>query len=551
MPTAKKTLGELLVSNGAITRKALDEAIAVQEKTGQLLGKILVDKKLISEKTLYSILEDQLDIKFLTKIPEKPSPEIFHVIPLDYCRNKLVVPVRVATDRIRIYLSEPTNTGLINEVGFMSGLEVETEYATKGAILEFLSLASGDGYSHAAETSKSPAASQAGGSSAVKFLNEIIEEAISRKASDIHLEVYEKQTVLRYRIDGAMHSSTGPSLGLYPAVISRIKILSELDISEKRLPQDGRLTYQFGKSPVDIRVSVIPAVYGENAVLRILDKNKIVLTVDKIGFPSGLDTAVRKEALKPNGMILVTGPTGSGKTTTLYSILDHIKENADKKILTIEDPVEYRMEGISQVNVHSEIGLTFAAGLRSFLRHDPDVMMVGEIRDKETAEIAVRAALTGHLVLSTLHTNDAAGTLTRLTDMGIPAYLLTSTINMILSQRLARRICVKCKKTKKLTAKDISLYGIGDSFKTGGLVYAGKGCKACGNTGYSGRVPVFEWIRITEKIKKALLSGLSSYELKKLAKSEGMPDLRESGLKLVKQGMTTLEEVEKLVALGE
>lgn len=555
---SKKTLGEILVQKGLVTKKALADAVAAQEKTGKMLGKVLVEQGLISAKTLYSILEDQLDVIFKEKIPERPDVELFHTIPYEYCKDKLVAPVRTGKGKLKVYLCEPTNTDLINEIGFISGDTVEPDYATEKAIVDFLGLTSGTqertpfgaGESSSGNVKKNRTASS-GGQSAINYVSGIIEEAVSRKASDIHLEIYEKETRLRYRIDGSMHSSSGPGIGQYPAVLSRIKILAELDISEKRLPQDGRIAYAYEKRPIDIRVSIIPTVHGENAVLRILDKSRMMLDLDNIGFPPELTAMIKKEALKPNGMILITGPTGSGKTTTLYSILDHIKQNADKKILTIEDPVEYQMEGISQVHVHSEIGLTFAAGLRSFLRHDPDVMMIGEIRDKETAEIAIRAALTGHLVLSTVHTNDAAGTLTRFTDMGIPAYLLTSTVNLILSQRLARGICPKCKAVKKLTAKDIALYGIKDHFKTGSAVHYGKGCKACGKTGYSGRVPVFEWIRITEPVKKAFLNGMSSFELKKLAVREKMPDLRDSGLQLVKQGLTTLEEIEKLVSLGE
>jgi type IV pilus assembly protein PilB len=555
----KKTLGELLLEKKIIDRKALDEAIAVQKKSGKRLGKILVEKGFLDEKSLFTFLEEQLEVNFKTRIDAEPKPEVFHVLPYRYCKKKGIAPYEVDHRTIRVFTSEPTNTALLNEISFMTGKNVEVDYAIEGAIADFLGKFSGETTRSSQLQAKGtegqppdekPGEEELDDSPVVRFVDETIRSAIERKASDIHFEVYERKSVLRYRIDGVLYQIDEPELRMYPAIVSRIKILAELDISEKRLPQDGRINMRHEDRPIDIRVSIIPTVHGENAVLRILDKGKKASTFEEIGFAREMVDLVQKEARKPNGMILVTGPTGSGKTTTLYAVLQYVKQ-FENKILTVEDPVEYQVEGISQVQVHSDIGLTFAAGLRAFLRHDPDVIMVGEIRDKETADISVRAALTGHLVLSTVHTNDAASSITRFIDMGIPPYLITSTINLIIAQRLVRRICPKCRTEKELTADAIALHGIGDVFQPGDRVFYGKGCSSCNNSGYQGRIPMFEFMRITDKIKNAVLHEASSFELKSLAKSEGMLTLRDSGLELVKDGHSTLEEIEKIVSLGE
>lgn len=554
----KKSLGELLLENDIITKRSLDEAIAIQAKSGKKLGRILQDKGYLDEATLYGFLEKQLNVKFKTAISAEPKQDIFRLLPLRYCKNKSIAPVKVSNKSITVFISEPTNTAMINEISFMTGRVVEIDYATGGAISEFLakfSPSSGKHFNTA--LSNEPIEKDKDSeikdddSPVVKFVNETIHNGIERGVSDIHFEIYERVAILRYRIDGVLHKIDEMEMRMYPAIISRIKILSELDISEKRLPQDGRINLRHEGRKIDIRVSIIPTVHGENSVLRILDKGKKALNIDDIGMSYEMTRSIEKDAKKPYGMILVTGPTGSGKTTSLYAILQYILSFGDKKILTVEDPVEYQIDGISQVQVHSDIGLTFAAGLRSFLRHDPDVIMVGEIRDRETAEIAIRAALTGHLVLSTVHTNDTASTLTRFIDMGIPPYLLTSTINVILAQRLVRKICPECKQTMVLTANDIRSLGIDDYFKPKDKVYFGKGCKACNKTGYQGRTPIFEMMQIDDNIKKAIIKGNSSYEIKEKSIKAGMPTLRDAGFDLVKQGITTFEEIEKIVSLGD
>ena len=557
----KKTLGEILVENGIIEPKALSDAMVSQLKTGKKLGKILREKGLIDETTLYSFLQTQLGIHFAENIDVEPKTEYFAHLPLRYCKNKVIAPVEVTPKTIKVYVSEPTNTGMLNEISFLSGRVVEVEYATEGAIIDYLEKASASGsgkvvakggaYSEPERTHEEKKEELSEDDSpVVRFVEETIRSAIERKASDAHFEVYEKIALLRFRVDGVLLKGDDIELRMYPAVISRIKIMADLDISEKRLPQDGRIMIRHDDRQIDIRVSIIPTVYGECAVLRILDKGKSMRSLEDIGFPKEMVIEIKKEARKPFGMVLVTGPTGSGKTTTLYAVLQYVIQ-FENKILTIEDPVEYQIGGISQVQVHSEIGLTFAAGLRAFLRHDPDIIMVGEIRDKETADIAVRAALTGHLVLTTVHTNDAASSLTRFIDMGIPAYLLTSTVNLIIAQRLVRTICPHCKTEKVLTAEDIKIYGLGVFFKPGQKVYYGKGCKSCNKTGYLGRQPVFEILKLNDTIKAAVLRNASSFEIREIAGKEGMMTLRDSGITLIKNGITTLEEMEKIVSLGD
>ncbi|OHD57165.1 MAG: hypothetical protein A2Y33_09590 [Spirochaetes bacterium GWF1_51_8] len=557
----KKTLGEILLENGIIERKALNEAMMQQIKTGKKLGKILREKGLIDESTLYSFLQGQLGIHFTENIEIDPKPEFFAHLPLRYCKNKVIAPVEVTPKTIKVFVSEPSNTGMLNEISFLSGRVVEVEYATEGAISEYLERAGAAGSGKLTmkgadfmeteiEREEKKEELSEDDSPVVRFVDETIRAAIERKASDIHFEVYEKIALLRFRVDGVLLKGEEIDMRMYPAIISRLKIMAELDISEKRLPQDGRIMIRHDERQIDIRVSVIPTVFGEGIVLRILDKGKSMRTLDDIGFNKTMIADIKRESRKPYGMVLVTGPTGSGKTTTLYAVLQYVLQ-FENKILTVEDPVEYQIAGISQVQVHSEIGLTFAAGLRAFLRHDPDIIMVGEIRDRETADIAVRAALTGHLVLTTVHTNDAAASLTRFVDMGIPPYLLTSTVNLIIAQRLVRTICPHCKEEKKLTAQDIKALGLGDEFKSGQKVSYGKGCKSCNKTGYQGRMPIFEVLKLTDTLKAAVLKGESSFEIKNLARKEGMLMLRDSGIELVKSGMTTIEEIEKIVALGE
>lgn len=548
-----KSLGEMLVENGVIDRDTLNRVIELQKKNGKKIGTLLKEEGYLNDELLYGFLEEQIGVKFKHKIEEEVDPSVFDHIPLQFCRKNMIAPV-LEGNKLKVYMSEPTNTDLINQISFISGKIVIVDYATGAAVRGYLDRFSGS-YSaleigEEMEKENHEDESREDDSPVVQFVNQIIDEAVNKRVSDIHIERFEKKAVVRYRLDGVLYEAARPDVKNYAAIISRIKIMAELDISEKRLPQDGRIMMRLNNREIDIRVSIIPTVHGENAVLRILDKSQSVLALDELGMPPEMVTLIKKESRKPNGMILLTGPTGSGKTTTLYSILQDIHK-IENKILTIEDPVEYQISGISQVQVHADIGLTFASGLRSFLRHDPDVIMVGEIRDKETADIAVRAALTGHLVLSTIHTNDAVSSITRFIDMGLPPYILTSTINLVIAQRLVRRVCPHCSTEQVLKEEDINRYGVQDVFHVGDVVRYGKGCERCHDSGYLGRIPIFEWLRITDHLKKAIIDGASSFELKRLASEDGLNDLRANGLDRVKAGETTFEEIDKITTLGE
>lgn len=549
-----QSIGEYFLEKGHIDEQKLADALSIHKKTGKKTGLVLREKGYINDQALYHYLEGQLGVRFKHEIEESFKAELLQVFKPDYCRKKNIAPVIEPSGALVVYISEPSNTGLINELTFMAGRDVRIDFATESAISDYLNR-SGIAQKPAPDTTgpadKTSRESQDVSSPVITYVASIISTAIEKRASDIHLEVFEKECRLKYRVDGVLRKAEDPEKKLYPAIISRVKILADLDISEKRLPQDGKIAFPFEGRLIDIRVSIIPTVHGENAVLRVLDKGKTLLTLETVGFPKDMIQIIKKEASRPHGMILVTGPTGSGKTTSLYSVLEFIRNSFENKILTIEDPVEYQMAGISQVQVHADIGLTFAAGLRSFLRHDPDVIMVGEIRDRDTADIAVRASLTGHLVLSTVHTNDASSTITRFLDMGIPAYLLTSTINIIIAQRLVRKICPACRTARSLNETEINDYKLSPYFKAGDSIYSGKGCESCGNSGYLGRTPVYEWLQVSDSIKKAVLNGASSFDIKEIAIKEKMPVLKSSGLKLVKDGVTTLDEIERILSLGE
>lgn len=375
----------------------------------------------------------------------------------------------------------------------------------------------------------------------VRLVNEIIEEAIKRKATDIHIEPYEKRLIIKYRIDGILHSVNSFPVYLHPAVISRIKILSQLNIAEKRLPQDGKFPFRMNGEEYDIRVSILPTIYGESAVLRILNKNKVDIELDKLGFSNENLQKIKRLINVPNGMILVTGPTGSGKTTTLYALLK-ILNDGTRKIITVEDPVEYTIQGITQVQINEKIGLTFSKTLRSILRQDPDIIMIGEIRDRETAEIAVRAALTGHLVLATLHTNDSAGAFTRLINMGVESFLVASSVIGVISQRLVRRICENCKVSFKISETDrniFKLYGVDPPEN----IYKGSGCPLCNKTGFYGRTAIAEVLETSESIRESVAAKEEASKIRKLAESEGMVPLILDGLRKVKEGVTTIGEI--------
>ncbi|MCS7299735.1 MAG: ATPase, T2SS/T4P/T4SS family [Spirochaetia bacterium] len=551
-------LGDVLVEMGIITKEELSSYLQKQKITNKKLGQILLEEGKIEENQLYELLSKQFNIKFETTLPlptVEKSQILLSLVPIEFCKRKLVAPLDVRDDFIVVAIDNPSDFDLISEIRFITGRHVETRFSTATAIKNYLNdlqnLVSGrlverrdvlESIVMGSQTKTDREESKKDESKVVGLVNKIIAEGIERKSSDIHLEVYENRVVLRYRIDGRLYNFEGPQLNLYPAVVSRIKIMSNLDISERRLPQDGAIKFLYNGRDIDIRVSIIPGIYGENVVMRILQKDtNIISDLSAIGMDSREVEIYKKALSRPNGMILVTGPTGSGKTTTLYAGINYLKE-FNKKIITAEDPVEYQIDGIEQIQVNPEIGFTFASALRSFLRHDPDVIMVGEIRDTETAEIAIRSALTGHLVLSTLHTNDAPSSITRLIDMGIPPYLVASTLNLVIAQRLVRKLCDNCKSFKDISSVDLS-EEIRKYFKGNDKIPVHQGCVKCGKTGFSGRIPIFEMLVLNEEIKSAILKNMSSFELRRIAIETGMKTLLDAGMEKVRKGITTIEEV--------
>lgn len=542
MEIKEERIGQLAVRKGLISSEDLSKALEIQKKTGKKLGEVLISEGFLAEEDLYKLLEEQIGQTFLRELPIPTNIEslrpVFHKVSLDYLKKNKVAPLDLSSNVLKIAISDVMNYDLLNELKFITGYRISPVFAIPSAIDKYLDVISRklDISSMSIEVEEEEKEAPA-----VKFVDAMLKDAINKGASDIHLEVYEKRVILRYRIDGVLHNFPPPPKSLYPAIVSRIKIMANLDISEHRLPQDGRIEFKSAGKNIDIRVSIIPTVWGENVVLRILSKDVSLLSIDEIGLEEEEKSIVKKELEKSQGMILVTGPTGSGKTTTLYAFISYIKK-FNKKILTVEDPVEYQIEEVTQVQVNPDIGLTFANVLRAFLRHDPDVILVGEIRDLETAEIAVRSALTGHLVLSTLHTNDAPSAITRLIDMGIPPYLVTSTLNMVIAQRLVRKLCNNCKKETTITKELLNSLGTQDILHPNDKIFEPVGCNKC-YMGYSGRIPIFEILTIDEDLRRLVLKGSSSFELKRKAMEKGFKTLRLSALEKVKKGLTSIEEV--------
>jgi type IV pilus assembly protein PilB len=554
-------LGELLLRANLITRGQLDQAVAQQKVDGGRLGAILTTLGLVTEEDVSRCLGEQYGLPHIDLDTQTIKPEVTRLLHTSIVQKYLVVPVAKRGTTLTMAMADPTNVLAVDDIKFMTGLKVDLVVATEGAIRRAI-----DRYYDSSESLQNVMASleDAGmevmedqedpnlnfsdlkqaveDAPVVKLVNVILAEAIKKGASDIHAEPYEKVFRVRFRIDGVLYEVMTPPMSLKNAIISRLKIMASLDISERRLPQDGRMKVKYKGREVDFRVSTLPTLFGEKVVMRLLDKSNLKLDLSKLGFgPKALadfEAAIRA----PYGMLLVTGPTGSGKTTTLYSALDRLNQ-PETNIMTAEDPVEFNLRGINQVQIREGIGLTFAAALRSFLRQDPDVIMVGEIRDAETAEIAVKAALTGHLVLSTLHTNDAPSAVTRLLNMGIEPFLVASSVLAILAQRLLRRICVQCK--TPVTVQPHALIDIGLTPEEAASItcYKGVGCEACSGTGYKGRIAIYEVMVLSPELRDMVLSGASAIEIKRGAIQQGMQTLRVSGLQKLQEGITTVEEV--------
>jgi len=597
-------LGQLLIASSIITEDQLKQALGMQKKEGGRLGTNLVKLGFITEDKLVAFLSKQYGVPAINLSEYKIDSPVLKLIPADMAKKYLIMPIARVGATLTIAMADPSNVFAIDDVKFMTGYNVEVVVSSESGIISAITsyyLGKGDSMLATATATTMTQTStplQAkdytfseddmnsgfeGGvmddgpsvnveefdkivgsaldnvdvleekdegeavkeveAPIVKLVNGIFVNAIKTGASDIHVEPYEQSLRVRYRVDGVMYTVMNLPTKIKAALTSRIKIMSKLDIAERRLPQDGRIKLKLGKKrDIDFRVSVLPCLFGEKTVLRLLDKGNLQVDLTKLGFEQAALDDFMEALNKPYGMILVTGPTGSGKTTTLYSALNYLNK-PDTNIMTAEDPVEFNFMGINQVQVKEEIGLTFAAALRSFLRQDPDIIMVGEIRDFETAEIGVKAALTGHLVLSTLHTNDAPGTISRLLNMGIEPFLVSSSVILILAQRLARRICAQCKEEDKVPHAALVKVGFSEDEAKTMKCYRGKGCPVCNGSGYKGRVALYEVMPIKDELKELVLEGASTSEIKKAAIRLGMKTLRMSGLTKVAEGVTTIEEV--------
>ena len=561
-------LGEMLIKAGLLTPQKLEETLEYQKTHGGKLGLNLISLGIVKEADITRVLSQQYGVPSISLTEVEIEDTVVKLIPSEVAQKYLIMPVKRAGATLTIAMVDPTNVFAMDDIKFMTGYNVEPVVASEMSIKEAIDRYYGsihalelkkvmDEMAHEDEQNlevmeeeedvdlaKLEASSEE--APVVRLVNLILTDSIKRGASDIHIEPYEKDFRVRFRIDGVLYEIMQPPMKLRDAITSRLKIMSKLDISEKRLPQDGRIKIKIklqGKNrEMDYRVSVLPTLFGEKIVLRLLDKENLMLDMTRLGFEVESLTKFEKAIFKPYGMVLVTGPTGSGKTNTLYSSISRVN-TPETNIMTVEDPVEFNLHGINQVQVKEQIGLNFAAALRSFLRQDPNIVLVGEIRDFETAEIAVKAALTGHLVLSTLHTNDAPSTINRLMNMGIEPYLVATSVHLICAQRLVRKVCKECKAEVSMPVQALIDIGYPADEAPGVKLFKGKGCPTCNNTGYKGRVGLYEVLEITDSIREMILTGASSIELKQKASEEGMITLRGSGLRKLKDSLTTVEEV--------
>jgi type IV pilus assembly protein PilB len=561
-------LGELLTKASLISQDQLKEALKLQKDTGGKLGETLIKLGFVSEEDITECLSQQFGVPSISLVHFEIDPSVIKLIPADVARKYNILPVNKTGATITIAMADPTNVFAMDDIKFMTGYNVEpvvaSELGIKSAIdnyygttssLELKKVMEDLQQSESADLEvleeeedmdMAALADSAEEAPVVKLVNLILTDAIKRGASDIHIEPYEKEFRVRFRIDGTLYEIMNPPLKLKDAITSRMKILAKLDISEKRLPQDGRIKLKMKlndkNKELDFRVSVLPTLFGEKIVMRLLDKDNLRLDMTKLGFEPESLVRFEEAIFKPWGMVLVTGPTGSGKTNTLYSALSKVN-SPEVNIMTAEDPVEFNLPGINQVQMKESIGLNFAATLRSFLRQDPNIILVGEIRDFETAEIAIKAALTGHLVLSTLHTNDAPSTINRLMNMGIEPFLVATSVQLIAAQRLARRVCGNCKEAVEISPQALMNIGFRKDEVGTFTVYKGRGCDKCNSTGYKGRVGLIEVMGIDDTIRELILSGGTAIDIKKRAAENGMISLRRSGLIKIKDGVTTIEEV--------
>jgi type IV pilus assembly protein PilB len=561
--TSTVRLGDLLVREGLITREQLDQTLVEQRNTGMRLGYCLVKLGFVQETEITKALARQYRMPAVDLSRFEVDPKIIKLVPADVAVKHMVLPLKRDGRTLTVAMADPTNMGVVDDLKFITRYDIfpviAGEYTLRTAIERYYEQTDAQLQTLLKDMEEedlevieekeedSGPVQVADDAPVVKLINGLLTDAVKRGASDIHIEPFEHEIRVRYRIDGALMEIMKPPVKLKAALTSRVKIMSNLNIAERRVPQDGRIKLKMGKRVIDFRVSTLPVIYGEKIVLRILDKGNLTLDLTKFGFEVQAERDLMRAILNPYGMVLVTGPTGSGKTTTLYSALSRIN-TIEVNIMTAEDPVEYNIHGINQVLVRTEIGMTFAAALKAFLRQDPNIIMVGEIRDIETGSIAIKAALTGHLVLSTLHTNDAPSTITRMLDMGIEPFNVASAVNLIVAQRLVRRICSECKQPHKYSVEELHALALSKDELAAITFYRGGGCDVCGGTGYKGRAGLYEVMALSPELRRMILRGSSAPELKDQAVSEGMLTLRMDGLMKIKKGVTTLEEVVKETA---
>ncbi len=557
-------LGELLIKEGLLTDAQLNHAITVQKNEGGRLGEVIIKLGLVKEEQMITVLSKQLGMPYYAAGKDKLKPAadqgLERLIPQDFAMKNAVLPISRTLKSLTVAMTDPLDLILIDSLRKLTGFEINSVLAIRSEILKAIEDFYGKStmFKEAVEASYTGAAADAVSldfesseqelsldkliaraeeAPVVKLVDLIIRQAIDEHASDIHIEPFKDKISLRYRIDGKLYEIPPPAKHLHMPIVSRVKILSKLDIAEKRLPQDGAFLVRIGDRPIDLRVSSIPTIYGEKIVMRILDRSHVVLDLRQLGFDPKQLEQMRSAFNSPYGLIFLTGPTGSGKTTTLYAILSEIK-NPTKNIVTIEDPVEYKLDGINQVQVKPEIGLTFASALRSFLRQDPNIILVGEVRDLETAEICIRSALTGHLVLSTLHTNDAPSAVSRLIDIGIEPYMLAPSLLVVVAQRLVRKLCPECKEAFEPSAEQLRIAQIKAE-----LLYRAKGCPKCNHIGYKGRLSISEVMVVDDKIRALISQKATFQQIREVAKAGGMQTLYDSAIKKAQDGITSLEEV--------
>ncbi|HYR02604.1 MAG TPA: type II secretion system ATPase GspE [Syntrophobacteria bacterium] len=560
-------LGTILIEQGRITREILEEALTAQREKGERLGDILVQQKRISESELMAALAAQLDLEVMTHISDEHLRlELVEQLPIHYLKKNLIFPFQPEDGTLRVAMNDPLRLEVLDDLRILYGKEqivpvlvpakeivsaINRTYGQANGeaeqIIQDLDQEEGnplfteleEGEDLLDETSDAPI---------IKLVNHLFSQAVKSRASDIHIEPYQQNLQVRFRLDGVLYNILSLPRRLHAAVVSRIKVMARLNIAEKRLPQDGRIDLKIGERLVDVRVSCLPTAFGERVVLRLLEKSGKLLSLEEIGLSTEALTETKRLLRISHGIVLVTGPTGSGKTTTLYSALSHIN-SPDKNILTIEDPIEYQIDGIGQMQVNPKINLTFANGLRSMVRQDPDVILVGEIRDLETAEIAIQAALTGHLVFSTLHTNDAASAVTRLIDMGIEPFLVSSAVEAIVAQRLIRLVCQRCREAYQPDEAEVVELGLKPNPPRSMRIFRAKGCQDCLETGYQDRTGIYEFLRMTEGIKSLVLKTSDANQIKQAAVAQGMKTLRDDGIRKVVEGGTTISEVLRITQM--